>query len=205
MTITTITDSHSPAHYYHSPPFIGGESVRATSDSNSTTRAYCDHCQADRQFEAHPSTPFTIVCTYCGHLVIDRWGTPTRKDLCTVLGLTRSASAVSERLDDGVRQTHPIEDSMGRTQQATTGRLFRSASVDCGLTAAPALLLEAGVLCAVICAYVLMRSRLRSIAGSISASCTLLHTASDLQRWVATAWDWMSPIVRPSRTLRWSA
>jgi len=40
-------------------------------------------------------------------------------DLCTVLGLTRSASAVSERLDDGVRQTHPIEDSMGRTQQAT--------------------------------------------------------------------------------------
>lgn len=157
MTITTITDSHSPAHYYHSPPFIGGESVRATSDSNST--AYCDHCQADREFEPHPSMPFIIVCTYCGHLVIDRWGTPTRK----------------------------------------TGRLFRSGSVDCGLTAAPALLLEAGVLCAVICAYVLMRSRLRSIAGSISASCTLLHTASDLQRWVCMAWDWMSPIMQPLR------
>lgn len=40
-------------------------------------------------------------------------------DLCKVLGLTRSASAVAERLDDGVRQTYPIQDSMGRIQNAT--------------------------------------------------------------------------------------
>lgn len=40
-------------------------------------------------------------------------------DLCKVLGLTRSASAVADRLDDGVRQTYPIADSLGRTQQAT--------------------------------------------------------------------------------------
>jgi anti-repressor protein len=40
-------------------------------------------------------------------------------DLCRVLGLTRSASAVAERLDDEVRQAYPITDSLGRTQQAT--------------------------------------------------------------------------------------
>ena len=40
-------------------------------------------------------------------------------DLCRVLGLTRGAAQVSERLDDGVRQPYPIQDSMGRTQQAT--------------------------------------------------------------------------------------
>lgn len=40
-------------------------------------------------------------------------------DLCKVLGLTRGAAQVSERLDDGVRQTYPISDSLGRTQQAT--------------------------------------------------------------------------------------
>lgn len=40
-------------------------------------------------------------------------------DLCKVLGLARSASAISERLDDGVRQTYPIADSLGRTQSAT--------------------------------------------------------------------------------------
>ena len=40
-------------------------------------------------------------------------------DLCKVLGLARSAAQVSERLDDGVRQTYPILDSLGRTQQAT--------------------------------------------------------------------------------------
>ena len=40
-------------------------------------------------------------------------------DLCRVLGLVRTASAVSERLDDGVRQTYPINDSLGRTQQTT--------------------------------------------------------------------------------------
>lgn len=40
-------------------------------------------------------------------------------DLCKVLGLARGAAQVSERLDDGVRQTYPISDSLGRTQQAT--------------------------------------------------------------------------------------
>lgn len=40
-------------------------------------------------------------------------------DLCAVLGLARSASAVSERLADEVRQTYPILDSLGRTQNAT--------------------------------------------------------------------------------------
>lgn len=40
-------------------------------------------------------------------------------DLCKVLGLARGAAQVTERLDDGVRQTYPITDSMGRTQQAT--------------------------------------------------------------------------------------
>lgn len=40
-------------------------------------------------------------------------------DLCKVLGMTRSAAQVSERLEDGVRQTYPITDSLGRTQQAT--------------------------------------------------------------------------------------
>lgn len=40
-------------------------------------------------------------------------------DLCKVLGLARGASQIAERLDDGVRQTYPISDSLGRTQQAT--------------------------------------------------------------------------------------
>lgn len=40
-------------------------------------------------------------------------------DLLSVLGFARSASAVSERLDDGVRRTYPILDSLGRTQHAT--------------------------------------------------------------------------------------
>lgn len=40
-------------------------------------------------------------------------------DVVAALGLTRSASAVVDRLDDGVRQTYPIRDSLGRTQRAT--------------------------------------------------------------------------------------
>ena len=40
-------------------------------------------------------------------------------DLCKVLGLVRAASAVAERLEDGVRQAYPIADSLGRSQQAT--------------------------------------------------------------------------------------
>ena len=40
-------------------------------------------------------------------------------DLCKVLGLARGAAQISERLDDGVRQTYPIQDSLGRTQNAT--------------------------------------------------------------------------------------
>lgn len=40
-------------------------------------------------------------------------------DLCKALGIARKPAAVAERLDDGVRQTYPIQDSMGRTQQPT--------------------------------------------------------------------------------------
>ncbi|MDR2294724.1 MAG: phage antirepressor [Microbacterium sp.] len=40
-------------------------------------------------------------------------------DVVAALGLVRSASAVADRLDDGVRQTYPILDSLGRTQRAT--------------------------------------------------------------------------------------
>lgn len=39
-------------------------------------------------------------------------------DILTVLGISRKPSAVIERLDDGVRQTYPIQDSLGRTQDA---------------------------------------------------------------------------------------
>jgi len=40
-------------------------------------------------------------------------------DLCAAVGIIRSASAVSERLEDGVRQMYPIVDSIGRTQITT--------------------------------------------------------------------------------------
>lgn len=40
-------------------------------------------------------------------------------DVVAALGLARSASAVVDRLDDGVRQTYPIRDSLGREQRAT--------------------------------------------------------------------------------------
>ena len=40
-------------------------------------------------------------------------------DVVAALGLTRSASAVVDRLDDGVRQTYPIRDRLGRAQNAT--------------------------------------------------------------------------------------
>ncbi|MDU7384079.1 MAG: phage antirepressor KilAC domain-containing protein [Schaalia turicensis] len=39
-------------------------------------------------------------------------------DLCKVLEIKRQPSAVAERIDDALRQTYPISDSMGRTQQA---------------------------------------------------------------------------------------
>lgn len=39
-------------------------------------------------------------------------------DLLKVLGITRKPSAVIERIDEGVRQTYPIQDTLGRTQQA---------------------------------------------------------------------------------------
>ena len=40
-------------------------------------------------------------------------------DIAKALGLTRSASAIAVSLDDEVRQTYPIIDGLGRTQQAT--------------------------------------------------------------------------------------
>ena len=39
-------------------------------------------------------------------------------DLCRVLDLSTPAKVVA-RLDDGVTQTHPINDSLGRIQQTT--------------------------------------------------------------------------------------
>lgn len=52
--------------------------------------------------------------------VITRDGEPwfVLADLAKVLGIT-DVSRLSSRLDDGVRQTHPIEDAMGRTQNTT--------------------------------------------------------------------------------------
>lgn len=40
-------------------------------------------------------------------------------DLCRVLGIIRSPSAVSERLEDEARRAYPIVDSLRRTQQTT--------------------------------------------------------------------------------------
>lgn len=40
-------------------------------------------------------------------------------DVVEALGLARSASAVVDRLDGGVRQTYPIRDRLGREQRAT--------------------------------------------------------------------------------------
>ncbi|MDR7113919.1 prophage antirepressor-like protein [Microbacterium trichothecenolyticum] len=40
-------------------------------------------------------------------------------DIVVALGLSRSASAVVDRLDDEVRQTYPIRDRLGREQRAT--------------------------------------------------------------------------------------
>jgi anti-repressor protein len=40
-------------------------------------------------------------------------------DLCRVLGLVRGPAQVAERLDDEVRQTYPIPDSLGRVQETT--------------------------------------------------------------------------------------
>ena len=39
-------------------------------------------------------------------------------DLTKVLGMARGAAQVADRLDDGVRQTYPIQDSLGRAQNA---------------------------------------------------------------------------------------
>ena len=39
-------------------------------------------------------------------------------DVCAVIGI-KDTSRCASRLDDDVRQTHPIKDNLGRTQQAT--------------------------------------------------------------------------------------
>lgn len=39
-------------------------------------------------------------------------------NILTVLGIKRKPAAIIERLDDDVRQTYPIRDSLGREQQA---------------------------------------------------------------------------------------
>ena len=53
-------------------------------------------------------------------IVIDETGEPLfcLSDVCRVIGI-KSTSRCASRLDDDVRQTHPIQDGLGRTQQAT--------------------------------------------------------------------------------------
>jgi anti-repressor protein len=76
-----------------------------------------DHCTAgvldygDLQPFEFQSQPVRVV-------VIDGEPWFVLTDLCRVLGLARGAAQVSERLDDGVRQTYPIFDSCGRMQNA---------------------------------------------------------------------------------------
>lgn len=50
--------------------------------------------------------------------VVDVDGDPwfVLADLCRALGLARRPAAVADRLDDEVRQTYPIPDALGRTQ-----------------------------------------------------------------------------------------
>lgn len=62
--------------------------------------------------------PFNYGDTAVRTVVIDSEPWFVLADLCKVLGLTTPAKVV-ERLDDGVSSTHPISDSLGRTQQAT--------------------------------------------------------------------------------------
>ncbi|GAB2646083.1 phage antirepressor Ant [Gordonia jinhuaensis] len=62
--------------------------------------------------------PFNYGDTAVRTVVIDGEPWFVLADLCKVLGLTTPAKVV-ERLDDGVSSTHPISDSLGRTQQAT--------------------------------------------------------------------------------------
>lgn len=62
--------------------------------------------------------PFNYGDTAVRTVVIDGEPWFVLADLCKVLGLTTPAKVV-ERLDDGVSSTHPISDSLGRTQQMT--------------------------------------------------------------------------------------
>lgn len=63
--------------------------------------------------------PFTYAGAQVRVVMVDGEPWFVLADLCKVLGLVRGAAQVSERLDDGVRQTYPISDSLGRTQNAT--------------------------------------------------------------------------------------
>ena len=53
------------------------------------------------------------------HVIIDGEPWFVLADVVAALGLARAASAVVDRLDDGVRQTYPIRDRLGRKQRAT--------------------------------------------------------------------------------------
>ena len=53
------------------------------------------------------------------HVMIDGEPWFVLADVVEAIGLSRHASAVVDRLDDGVRQTYPIRDRLGREQRAT--------------------------------------------------------------------------------------
>lgn len=62
--------------------------------------------------------PFTYEGSAVRTLLIDGEPWFVLADLCKVLEIKRQPSAVAERIDNALRQTYPISDSMGRTQQA---------------------------------------------------------------------------------------
>lgn len=76
---------------------------------DATTHSQAPHELIPFQYSVHPVRT----------VIIDGEPWFVLGDLCKVLGLARGASQIAERLDDGVRQTYPIPDSLGRTQTAT--------------------------------------------------------------------------------------
>lgn len=76
------------------------------------------HERVAQSFELTPSGDF-FAGIQVRHMIIDGEPWFVLADVVEALGLARSASAVVDRLDDGVRQTYPILDRLGRQQRAT--------------------------------------------------------------------------------------
>lgn len=77
--------------------------------SDTTTHSQAPHELIPFQYSTHPVR--TVVIDHEPWFVL--------ADLCKVLGLSANIAQVRNRLDDGVCQTYPIADSLGRTQTAT--------------------------------------------------------------------------------------